>query len=161
MGGNNSRESRDQESPSSQGRLRPSSAGGAPSRPISPNDRQAPSSTHAPRSGGRSSRPELSLFGITAGTSSNGLPERRETKQEREARRLERERIARVIERERSLKEEHVDGGYLVTMGVYTGTEDFTKAVVRQLMVCIHFSVPRSYTNNARLNVELLLFGVA
>jgi hypothetical protein len=33
------------------------------------------------------------------------------------------------------MKEEHVDGGYLVTQGVYVGTEDFNKAVVRQLMV--------------------------
>jgi len=48
---------------------------------------------------------------------------------------LEKERVARVKERERSLKEEHVDGGYLVTMGVYTGIEDFNKPVVRQLMV--------------------------
>jgi hypothetical protein len=35
------------------------------------------------------------------------------------------------------MKEEHVDGGYLVTQGVYVGTEDFNKAVVRQLMVWI------------------------
>lgn len=33
------------------------------------------------------------------------------------------------------MREEHVDGGYLVTQGVYTGTEDFNKAVVRQLMI--------------------------
>ena len=33
------------------------------------------------------------------------------------------------------MREEHVDGGYLVTQGVYVGTEDFNKAVVRQLMV--------------------------
>jgi hypothetical protein len=61
--------------------------------------------------------------------------EHRETKQEREARRLERERIQRAQDRERSIREEHVDGGYLVTMGVYVGTEDFNKAVVRQLQV--------------------------
>ena len=36
------------------------------------------------------------------------------------------------------MKEEHVDGGYLVTQGVYVGTEDFNKDVVRQLMVCCH-----------------------
>lgn len=60
---------------------------------------------------------------------------RRETKQERDARRLERERVARLKERERSMKEEHVDGGYLVTQGVYVGTEDYSKPVVRQLMV--------------------------
>ena len=72
------------------------------------------------------------------------MPERRETKQEREARKLEKERVARVKERERSIKEEHVDGGYLVTMGVYTGTEDFNKAVVRQLMVYAHWFIVRS-----------------
>lgn len=33
------------------------------------------------------------------------------------------------------MKEEHVDGGYLVTQGVYVGPEDFSKPVVRQLMV--------------------------
>lgn len=65
----------------------------------------------------------------------NDALERRETKQEREARKLEKERVARAKERERSIKEEHVDGGFLVTMGVYTGTEDFNKGVVRQLMV--------------------------
>lgn len=46
--------------------------------------------------------------------------------------------MARLKERERSMKEEHVDGGYLVTQGVYVGTEDFNKDVVRQLMVCCH-----------------------
>ncbi|QPG94233.1 hypothetical protein C2857_005447 [Epichloe festucae Fl1] len=61
--------------------------------------------------------------------------EHRETRQEREARRLEKERITRAKERERSIREEHVDGGYLVTMGVYTGTEDFSKPVVRQLQI--------------------------
>ena len=44
--------------------------------------------------------------------------------------------MAREKERERSMREEHVDGGYLVTQGVYTGTEDYNKSVVRQLMVC-------------------------
>ncbi|KAM4062710.1 protein SIP5 [Hirsutella rhossiliensis] len=61
--------------------------------------------------------------------------ERRETKQEREARRLERDRAARAKERERSLREEHVDGGFLVTLGTYTGIEDFSKPVVRQLQI--------------------------
>jgi hypothetical protein len=36
--------------------------------------------------------------------------------------------------------EEHVDGGYLVTQGVYVGVEDFNKAVVRQLMVRNNFA---------------------
>ena len=75
----------------------------------------------------------MSFLGI--GSSNNEAPERRETKQEREARKLEKERLARIKERERSLREEHVDGGYLVTMGVYTGPEDFNKSIVRQLMV--------------------------
>jgi hypothetical protein len=60
---------------------------------------------------------------------------RRETKQEREARKLAKERELREKERERSMKEEHIDGGFCVTQGVYNGTEDFSKPVVRQLMV--------------------------
>ncbi|KAJ5147683.1 hypothetical protein N7526_001035 [Penicillium atrosanguineum] len=86
---------------------------------------------------GRGSRPDLSLLGIGSSHDRDvaALEQRRETKQEREARRLEKERVARVKERERSMKEEHVDGGYLVTQGVYVGTEDFNKAVVRQLMI--------------------------
>ena len=48
---------------------------------------------------------------------------------------VERERVNRERERERSMREESVDGGYLVTQGVYTGVEDFSKPVVRQLMV--------------------------
>lgn len=79
------------------------------------------------------------MLGIASatGTASNQQTphERRETKQEREARRLEKERVARIKERERSIKEEHVDGGYLVTLGTYTGPEDFNKQIVRQLQV--------------------------
>lgn len=85
---------------------------------------------------GRASRPDLSFLGI-GDRDVASLEHRRETKQEREARRLEKERIARIKERERSMKEEHVDGGYLVTQGVYTGPEDFNKAIVRQFMVCL------------------------
>lgn len=54
---------------------------------------------------------------------------------------MERERVARVKERERSMREEHVDGGFLVTQGVYVGTEDFNKAVVRHLMVSLSLSL--------------------
>jgi hypothetical protein len=43
--------------------------------------------------------------------------------------------VARIKERERSLKEEHIDGGYLVTLGTYIGPEDFNKPIVRQLQV--------------------------
>ncbi|KAL4902508.1 hypothetical protein BDW74DRAFT_157930 [Aspergillus multicolor] len=86
----------------------------------------------------RSSRPDLSILGIGGNSDRDVatiLEHRRETKQEREARRLEKERAARLKERERSMRDEHVDGGYLVTQGVYTGTEDFNKAIVRQLMI--------------------------
>ncbi|KAL3475331.1 hypothetical protein BJX99DRAFT_159201 [Aspergillus californicus] len=86
----------------------------------------------------RSSRPDLSILGIGGNSDRDVatiLEHRRETKQEREARRLEKERAARLKEREMSMREEHVDGGYLVTQGVYTGTEDFNKAIVRQLMI--------------------------
>lgn len=98
----------------------------------------------ADRSGRRSSRRELTALEVLTGAQSTSRREReqpdapferRETKQEREARRLERERILRVKERERSMKEEHVDGGFLVTMGVYTASEDFSKPIVRQLQV--------------------------
>ncbi|KAH6617229.1 hypothetical protein F5144DRAFT_386480 [Chaetomium tenue] len=85
----------------------------------------------------RVSRGDLGgILGLGTGASQSEPPyERRETKQEREARRLERERVARIAERERSMKEEHVDGGYLVTMGTYTSPEDFNKPIVRQLQI--------------------------
>lgn len=88
--------------------------------------------------GRRGSRPDLSFLGIGSNNERDvsSLEVRRETKQEREARKLEKERAARLKERERSMKDEHVDGGYLVTQGVYVGTEDYNKVVVRQLMVC-------------------------
>lgn len=94
----------------------------------------------------RGSRPELGINLPFGGSSNSRQPdapfEHRETKQEKEARRLERERVARAKERERSMKEEHVDGGYLVTMGVYTASEDFNKPVVRQLQVSCYFDEP-------------------
>ena len=85
------------------------------------------------------SRHEISLFRIGGGAHHEPDPSdpsaRRETRAEREARKREKERELRAIERERSMKEEGVDGGYLVTLGTYTGPEDFSKTVVRQLMV--------------------------
>ncbi|CAO2648022.1 Nn.00g089440.m01.CDS01 [Neocucurbitaria sp. VM-36] len=63
------------------------------------------------------------------------LEPRRETKAEREARKLEKDRVLRAQERERSIREEGVDGGFLVTLGVYTGPEDFSKPIVRQLQI--------------------------
>ncbi|KAI1810416.1 hypothetical protein GGS20DRAFT_186472 [Poronia punctata] len=81
----------------------------------------------------RSNRPEL--ISLSSSRHHDVPFERRETRQEREARKLEKERAARLKERERSMKEEHVDGGYLVTMGIYTASEDFNKQVVRQLQI--------------------------
>ncbi|MCJ1392165.1 SNF1-interacting protein [Xylographa bjoerkii] len=81
---------------------------------------------------GRGSRSELSsLLGIgsSADRNADASESRRETKQDREARKFEKERILREKERERSMREESVDGGYLVTQGVYTGVEDYNKAV--------------------------------
>ncbi len=146
MGNNSTRESRDQE----------------PTSPTS-NNRNTDANADAPGSGhgtiyssrpGRASRPDLSFLGLGSSNARNEVPERRETRQEREARKLERERAARLKERERSIKEEHVDGGFLVTMGVYTGIEDFNKSVVRSLMVCYHRSVNtrRHILTTARLN---------
>jgi hypothetical protein len=99
-------------------------------------------SLYSPRQQGRGSRSEFSqLLGLAPNhdRDTNVLENRRETKAEREVRKLERERVNREKERERSMKEESVDGGYLVTQGVYTGIEDFNKAIVRQLMVRIFF----------------------
>lgn len=88
----------------------------------------------------RGSRHDLSFLGLgSRERAEDQAPERpRETKQEREARKAEKEKQARLKERERSMREEGVDGGYLVTLGVYTGVEDFSKPVVRQLQVCMH-----------------------
>ncbi len=110
--------------------------------------------------GGRGSRPDLSFLGLGSSSTAEPPEIRRETKQEREARKLAKEREARQKERERSMKEEHIDGGFCVTQGVYTGTEDFNKAVVRQLMV-IYLSpiASNSPTNYCRLNAVWLRSG--
>ena len=104
-------------------------------------DRVPPPTLH--HSGREGSRVDFAMLGLTASSSaSHGrerdpdrLEGRKETKAERDARRLERDRILRAKERERSMREESVDGGFLVTQGVYTGLEDFSKSAVRQLMV--------------------------
>ncbi|KAK4177239.1 hypothetical protein QBC36DRAFT_136948 [Triangularia setosa] len=105
-----------------------------------PSQSGASGSLQADRSSGRRnrlSRGDLGVLGLMGGSISQteGHHERRETKQEREARRLERERVQRLVERERSMKEENVDGGFLVTMGTYVGVEDFNKQIVRQLQI--------------------------
>lgn len=99
---------------------------------------------------GLGSRSELaSTLGIGAvlERDTTALENRRETKQEREARRLQREKANRERERERSMREENVDGGFLVTQGVYTGVEDYNKSIVRQLMVRKVLNHHRMYLN--------------
>ena len=115
-----------------------SPAGSGPSSPSYPPSLDRPSHPVYNVRTGRGSRPDLStLLGMrgNAVPDTSSLETRRETKQEREARKLEKERVAREKERGRSMREESVDGGYLVTQGVYTGIEDYNKGVVRQLMV--------------------------
>ena len=106
----------------------------------------------------RGSRPDFSFLGIGGSNDqdASSLEARRENKQEREARKAEKERAARLKERERSMKEEHVDGGYLVTQGVYVGAEDFNKGIVRQLMVsgCSQFARGSSPLINYRSSVD-------
>lgn len=101
--------------------------------------------------GGRSMGRGDSLFSAMTGSGREPDPSdptaRRETRAEREARKLEKERAQRAKDRERSIREEHVDGGFLVTMGVYTGTEDFSKPIVRQLQVSL--SKRKSYCKHA------------
>lgn len=114
---------------------RESHLSGEHARPsTSPNSAGFPGEAQHSARASRSGRHDASFFGLAAGTAA-GPETRRETRQEREARKLEKERAARLKERERSLREEGVDGGYLVTLGTYTGPEDFSKATVRQLMV--------------------------
>lgn len=129
MGNNSTKEAQGPDLPSNQGNHE---AAGAWGQPASSTDRTH-TQVNSPRTG-RGNRSDLFFLGIGSNSSPSGT-ERRETKQEREARKLEKERQARIKERERSLREENVDGGYLVTMGVYTGPEDFNKAIVRELMV--------------------------
>ncbi|KAL6718549.1 SNF1-interacting protein [Lecanora helva] len=134
------------EQKSSGSRLRSSDSGQASSPAASspqspsfppPNERNPSHPIYNVRTG-RGSRSDLSTFlGIRNGSPAEmpTLETRRVNKQEREAKKLEMERIAREKERARSMREEHVDGGYLVTQGVYTGPEDYNKGIVRQLMI--------------------------
>ncbi|KAK5128316.1 hypothetical protein LTR85_002983 [Meristemomyces frigidus] len=142
MGNSSSKDERERERrPSRPDGLRQVSSHTAPGV-LSPNAQQASAdriTTHiyGTRSdNGRGSRHDISFLTLGRDRGEDVTPERpRETKQEKEARRAERERQARVKERERSMREEGVDGGYLVTLGTYTGAEDFNKAIVRQLQI--------------------------
>lgn len=113
-----------------------SSSQASPTSPNGPYSGGGPQVIYSSRHG-RSSRSELStLLGINTGHNDREQPElRRETKAERDAKKIERERINREKERECSMREESVDGGFLVTQGVYTGMEDYNKSIVRKLMV--------------------------
>lgn len=116
--------------------------GGAAGRPANDDPNANPQQQSAAgRSRNRGNRADFNLITgfnpprAAASQAASRPEQRRETRQEREARRLEKERVAREKERERSMREEHVDGGYLVTMGIYRGREDFSKPIVRQLQV--------------------------
>ena len=137
MGNSQTKEAR---VPSSPSRTRDNAHSSGTPKPEPTRESNVPEPAHipvfAPRNR-RGSRPDLSFLGLGGNSDQDAgsLEARRESKQEREARKLEKERAARLKERERSMKEEHVDGGYLVTQGVYVGVEDFNKGVVRQLMI--------------------------
>ena len=90
-----------------------------------------------PSRSGRGSRADLTFLGIGGHheREAQSTERRKLNRQEREAIKKEAERAERLKERERSMREEHVDGGYLVTQGVYVGAEDYNKPIVRQLMV--------------------------
>jgi len=125
--------SRDQHQPSSA--RHGSSPTAAAFDDTSRHGRSSSSVIYSSRSG-RGSRHDLSFLGIGPSSERDpALEPRRETKAEREARKLEKEHNLRLQERERSLREEGVDGGFLVTLGTYTGPEDYSKPVVRQLQV--------------------------
>ncbi|KAF2445103.1 hypothetical protein P171DRAFT_359998 [Karstenula rhodostoma CBS 690.94] len=138
MGNSQAKESRPA---SSRGMRRPSNS----RQPSSPTASGPEESTRHGRSdsgvygnsrNGRGSRPDLSFLGIGGSSERDPASEpRRETKAEREARKLEKERQQRAQDRERSVREEGVDGGFLVTLGTYTGPEDFSKPTVRQLQI--------------------------
>lgn len=134
MGNNSSREAtprRDQSSAAGNGRTNQSPTFSFSFTPP-PNDRSgSSSSTRADRG----TRNYLDILSHNGSGSVDPHGQRRETRQEKEARRQEKEKLLRTMERNRSMKEEGVDGGYLVTLGVYVGPEDYSKIVVRQLQV--------------------------
>lgn len=137
MGNSQTKEARGQPSQSS----RHGSGSGSPGPGRDAASSTEPANRPRPR---RGSRPDFTSFlgiGNTAEQDASSLEARRESKMEREARKIEKEKQARLKERERSIREEHVDGGYLVTLGVYVGVEDFNKPVVRQLMVSEYESI--------------------
>ena len=134
MGNNSSRETgNNQERGSSQSANRsPQNATFSFSFNPPPNDRNG--GLYSSR-GGRSSRRELEYLATLGSGDVDPSGQRKETRQERETRKLEKERLLRARERDRSMREENVDGGYLVTLGTYVGPEDFSKIMVRQLQV--------------------------
>ena len=133
MGNSQTKESRRQPTPTSPTRVNNT----VTVQPGNESTPERPPSSAIPTRTRRGSRPDLSFLGIggIGDEDDSILQNRRESKAEREARKVEKEKIARLEERKRSMREEHVDGGYLVTQGVYVGAEDFDKVIVRQLMV--------------------------
>ena len=139
MGSSSSKDSRPPSRPSSLRQVSGHAAPGlpSPSSQVSPGERLTTRIYESRNGSGRGSRHDLSFLHIGRDRDSDQTAHERprETKQEKEARRAERDRVAREKERERSMQEEGVDGGFLVTLGTYTGPEDFSKSVVRQLQI--------------------------
>ncbi|KAF8250929.1 hypothetical protein K440DRAFT_113436 [Wilcoxina mikolae CBS 423.85] len=77
---------------------------------------------------------EQTLFGLGAGGREARERDREAERAAREQRKKEREE-ERQREREKSRKEESLDGGFLVTHGVYSGLEDFKDKIVRHFMI--------------------------
>ena len=141
MGSSSSKHSQQQQQSSRPTTLRHTSDRHAPGQPSPISRGERLTAQVFTSRGARGSRPDLAFLGLARDRDQAAAPERpRETKQEREARKVEKERQARLKEREKSLREEHVDGGYLVTLGTYTGPEDFNKGIVRQLQVRVEWS---------------------
>ncbi|KAI9741698.1 MAG: SNF1-interacting protein [Cirrosporium novae-zelandiae] len=139
MGNSATKEQRPSFSPthSRPGSYRPSHSPG-PSSSLGSRPQDSSTLISPPRNRRESRVPNLSLTSdrnVSRDPDLAGMEDRKETRAEREARKREKERVARLAERERSMKEESVDGGFLVTQGVYVGPEDFNKQVVRQLMI--------------------------
>ncbi|KAK3628288.1 SNF1-interacting protein [Elasticomyces elasticus] len=143
MGNSSSKDERRPSRPESSRHASSSSAAAAAATqqpvppPQTPADRFATHMYTVRNGAARGSRPDLSFLTMGRDRSDDGSASERprETKQEKEVRKADKERQVRAKEREKSMRDEGVDGGYLVTLGVYTGTEDFDKAIVRKLQI--------------------------
>ncbi|KAF3927037.1 hypothetical protein ABW21_db0208709 [Orbilia brochopaga] len=142
MGGNGSKESRGASPPPHNHRTSRSFSGNSSS--TFPTEVERNSGTSSLRIGGgrrhRADNFEAAILGLTLTHHREREREREQdgpykTREERRAEKEAERRKEREKERERSMAEESVDGGYLVTVGVYTGPEDYNLKIVRQLQI--------------------------